>query len=176
MIASLARYILLALLIPYVLPVGHVSQIGPGADQHINDCGAAALVMLLDAYDGEAPAIDELYDQMAPAGDYPLSLFWAMEPALDAAGLPATAYQFTTAAKMGQLLDQRRPFIAWVWSNHYVVVVGMDSGRVWVQDPLLGDGPSVWTQAGFDAALGQRRVILAPDAGLPTPVVPEIVQ
>lgn len=173
---QLARYLLLALLLPYVLPVEHVSQRGPGADQHINDCGAAAIVMLLDAYAGDAPTVDEMYDQMAPGGDYALSMFRAMEPALDAAGLPSTAYQFTTDAKMSQLLDQRRPFIAWVYGNHYVLVVGMQGGRVWVQDPLLADGPSVWTQAGFDAALGRRRAILAPDGGLPTPVVPDMVQ
>jgi hypothetical protein len=135
-----------------LLPVPYCSQLGVGADQNGNDCGAAAGLMVLKAHDkGLIMNVDQFYKEANPTGvNEPLWVGQVRQV--------LTTHTITTEYKAAldesmifNCLRQRKPIIALIkyatlvdkgltqFTNfrgaHFVVIVGMDAGYVYVHDP-----------------------------------------
>jgi len=135
------------------LPVPYVSQVGPGADQHHNDCGAAAGAMLVEAYTGNAISPDEFYRKTGMSGDKYLSAYQIMT-VMKSLGVDSTWYKDLTQADLYGFLIRQRPVIALISyatlrmavktestfsGPHFAPVVGMDISSVYIHDPLWAD-------------------------------------
>jgi hypothetical protein len=136
-----------------LLAVPYVSQLGPGADVHRNDCGAACAAMLLRAYLGLALTPDEFYTKFAIPGDVYLTVL-QVRNAMGSLGL-LTDFRaglslqdvfntIATGKPLVTLLRYRtlsaaglteRPFEG----PHFAVAVGMDCKNIYLHDPLYTD-------------------------------------
>jgi hypothetical protein len=166
-----------------VLPVPYVSQLGTGAGQIINDSGAAAGVMLVQAYTGQTLTTTEFYRQTGQMGDEPLS-FAQISNMLTAKGIPVELRSSLKLADLSLILFSGRPVIALVKQPvlqvagltpekvdgpHYVVVLGMDVEQAYIHDPLRKDASGqaqgipwlIFYQA-WSQAQGYERAILVP--------------
>ena len=166
-----------------ILPVPYISQLGAGADQFINDSGAAAGAMLIQAYTDQTITPAEFYEQTGQIGDAPLS-FAQISSTLSAKGLPVELRSGLKLADLSLILFSGRPVIALVKQTvlntagltpekfdgpHYLVVAGMDVDQAFIHDPLRKDASGqaqgipwlifyqAWTQA-----QGYERAILVP--------------
>jgi hypothetical protein len=166
-----------------ILPVPYISQLGAGTDQFINDSGAAAGAMLVQAYTDQIITPAEFYGQTGQIGDAPLS-FAQMSSTLSAKGLPVELRSGLKLSDLSLILFSGRPVIALVKQTvlqaagltpekfdgpHYLVMVGMDVEQAFVHDPLRKDASGqaqgipwlifyqAWTQA-----QGYERAILVP--------------
>jgi len=163
-----------------ILPVPYISQLGVGDDQFINDSGAAAGAMLVQAYTYQTFTPAEFYRQAGQIGDAPLS-FAQISNTLSAKGLPFELRSSLKLADLSLILFSGRPVIALIRQTvlqvagltpekfdgpHYLVVVGMDVEQAFVHDPLRKDASGqaqgipwlifyqAWTQApGFERAI-----------------------
>jgi len=132
------------------LPLPYISQVGPGADNHRNDCGAAAGAMLVEAYTGQAITPDEFYRKTGLSGDRYLSAYQIMNVMKDL-GVNATWYKDLTLPDLYSFLIRKRPVIALIsyatlrtvvktessfTGPHFTPVVGMDVSNVYIHDPL----------------------------------------
>jgi len=167
----------------FILPVPYFSQLGAGADQFINDSGAAAGAMLIQAYTDQTITPAEFYEQTGQIGDAPLS-FAQISSTLSAKGLPVELRSGLKLADLSLILFSGRPVIALVKQTvlntagltpekfdgpHYLVVAGMDVDQAFIHDPLRKDASGqaqgipwlifyqAWTQA-----QGYERAILVP--------------
>jgi len=162
-----------------LLPVPYVSQLGEGADQVSNDTGAAAGVMLLQAYAAKGLTPNDFFKQSGQQADLPLSL-QQIAAVLTANGV---VVEQRSALKLGDLalvLTSGRPVILLVRyavlqqaglapetynGAHYLVAVGLDLKNIYVHDPFRydnsGQGQAIpwlvffqaWTHApGFERA------------------------
>ena len=166
-----------------ILPVPYISQMGAGADQFINDSGAAAGAMLIQAYTDQSITPVEFYEQTGQIGDAPLS-FEQISSTLSAKGIPVELRSGLKLADLSLILFSGRPVIALVKQTvlntagltpekfdgpHYLVVAGMDVDQAFIHDPLRKDASGqaqgipwlifyqAWTQA-----QGYERAILVP--------------
>lgn len=97
-----------------------------------NDCGPAALAMILDHF-GIGGSIDEL-GRLAGLGPGGTSML-GLKRAAERKGLRAEGWRLS----FRDLRKAPLPAIALVRGNHFVVVTAVDSdGRVYVSDPSLG--------------------------------------
>jgi len=139
-----------------ILPVVDRSQIGPGADEHHNDCGPASDAMLLRTYNlAMQVTVDELYNQLVPAGDVPISASALMRQ-MTSYGLKTTWYIETKTDQVYGYLRARRPVLALVHygtlvdagftqftsfrAGHFLVITGIDLDNYFVSDPYRSDG------------------------------------
>ena len=163
-----------------ILPVPYISQLGDGGEQFINDSGAAAGAMLVQAYTDQTITPAEFFKQTGQIGDAPLS-FAQISNTLSAKGLPVELRSGLKLADLSLILFSGRPVIALVKQTvlqaarltpekfdgpHYLVVAGMDVDQAFVHDPLRKDASGqaqgipwlvfyqAWTQAqGFERAI-----------------------
>jgi hypothetical protein len=176
-----------------VLNVPYVSQLGPGADRHSNDCGAACAAMLIGAYTGDTIPPDEVYDQTGAPGDIYLSASHLLS-VLRTYNVPAAWDQDLPLGELFELLAGKKPFIALIKYQalrdagltqsqfsgmHFAVVCGADVRSVYLHDPLWRDMGGqwlavpvelfmqAWDEAGSDpAAPNPTRGAVVPTAGL----------
>jgi hypothetical protein len=136
----------------FLLPVPYFSQLGEGANQNGNDCGAAAGLMVLKTHNRNLVMnVDQFYKEANPTG--------ANEPLwVGQIRQVLTAHAIVTEYKVGfdetmlfNCLRQRKPVIALFkygtlvdkgltqFTNfrgaHFAVIIGMDAGYVYVHDP-----------------------------------------
>ena len=138
------------------LPVVDRSQLGPGADAHHNDCGPASDAMLLRTYNlAMQITVDELYNQLVPAGDVPISASALMRQ-MQSYGLKTVWYIETKTDQVYGYLRGRRPVLALVHygalvdagytqfkgfrAGHFLVIRGIDLDNYYINDPYRSDG------------------------------------
>ncbi|MEZ0395570.1 MAG: C39 family peptidase [Anaerolineales bacterium] len=136
-----------------LLPVPYISQLGPGADAHRNDCGAASAAMLLAAYLGIRMTPDEFYTRFNFQGDAYLSQL-QIRNAMSSLGLLTDFRANLTYLDLFTFLASSKPVIALIrykvlaeaglterpfQGPHFAVVVGIDCKYVYVHDPLYTD-------------------------------------
>jgi N-acetylmuramoyl-L-alanine amidase len=136
-----------------LLPVPYVSQLGPGAEAHNNDCGAASAVMLLRAYLNIQMTPDEFYTKFSLSGD-PYLTVTQLRNAMSSIGL-LTDFRATLALQdLFAALAAGKPSIVLLrykvlfeaglteksfQGPHFAVVVGMDLKNIYLHDPLYTD-------------------------------------
>ncbi len=177
-----------------LIPVPYVSQLGPGADTHKNDCGAASAVMLLRAYTDTDMTPDQFYTDFSISGDPYLSVT-TMRNAMAKMGLLTN---FKAGLSMSDLFNTcatGKPLIVLIRYGtledagltekhfegpHFAVVVGMDTKYIYMHDPLYtnpSDGEAhpypldIFWKAWKDVALDSQfpnpeRSAIIPAAGL----------
>jgi predicted double-glycine peptidase len=134
-----------------LLSVPYISQLGPGADSRHNDCGAAAVAMVLAAYTGAFITPDEFYDKFNITGDP----FLTADHVRNALGSKGITTDFKSSLEFKDLFSYLLsdiPIIiptnysvlhdAGLTENtfagpHFSVVVGMDLKNIYVHDPLF---------------------------------------
>lgn len=149
----------------FKLPVPYVSQLGPGADTHRNDCGAACLMMLLKAYGLSNISVDDLYLKANIEFDEYLDDV-TLRRAAAKFNLYLTNQTITSHAQVIDLLTFDLPIIAlinygvlkihgYVTSDkrftgaHFVVIIGYKPDYYIIHDPLLR-----WsTETGTDVSI-----------------------
>jgi len=168
---------------PALWTVPYVSQSGTGADQFVNDSGAAAGAMLVRAYTGKSITPDDFFSQTGQHADYPLS-FTQISNAMSANGVPMEMRNNLRVSDLTLILISGRPAIVLVKQTvlqqagltpesydgpHYMVALGLDMQQVFIHDPLRKDNSGqaqgipwltfyqAWTQA-----QGYQRAALVP--------------
>lgn len=131
--------------------IPYVKQTGSGADQHRNDCGPACALMIARARGRwlDKP-LDDLYDQIVPAGDT-FTGFTQLKAALAQVGIAASVMENLTAGNLLDMLLCDRLMIALVaygplkphtyyagafTGAHFVVPVNISLTTVTFHDPL----------------------------------------
>lgn len=140
----------------YLLPVTYYSQLGAGADANHNDCGAAAGLMVLRAYNKTLEmTVDQFYIAANPAGQN-APLWVGQVRAVLSANAIATEYKVAFDESMlFNCLRQHKPVIALFKYGtlvdkgltqflnfkgaHFAVIIGMDAKYVYVHDPYSTD-------------------------------------
>ncbi len=133
-----------------LLPVPYISQLGQGADNHHNDCGAASAVMLLAAYLNLQITPDEFYTKFAIVGDPFLSVT-QLRNAMGSLGV-LTDFRATLLLQdlFAALAARKAPIVLLRYKvlhdaglteksfegPHFAVVVGMDVKNIYIHDPL----------------------------------------
>jgi hypothetical protein len=133
-----------------LLPVPYVSQLGIGADAHRNDCGAAAVIMLLRAYLGTVMMPDEFYARFNIPGDAYLSIP-QMRNAMGSLGLLTDMRASMALQDIFNTISTGKPLIVLFRYRilsaaglterafegpHFAVAVGMDCKYIYLHDPL----------------------------------------
>lgn len=133
-----------------LLPVPYVSQLGPDADSHANDCGAASAVMLLRAYQKSTLTPDDFYTYFAISGDPYLGIT-QMQNAMKAMGLLVEFRAGLSIQDLFNLMASGKPAIVLLrykvlyeagltektfQGPHFAVVVGVDPKYIYLHDPL----------------------------------------
>jgi predicted double-glycine peptidase len=145
----------------YVLPVPFVSQLGAGADDHGNDCGAACVLMLLRAYacaGSSVLTVNQVYDGMNKTDDIFLSAGDLLSY-MSARGLSTDWRSNMDISNIFADLVNGRPSISLIWykplvdagltekknftGSHFVVTVGIDGRDVYILDPYTTAGNPV---------------------------------
>src|SRR5258706_1629043 len=133
-----------------LLPVPYVSQLGPGAQAHSNDCGATSAVMLLRAYLNIVMTPDEFYTKFAIQWDPYLSVP-QIRDAMSSLGLLTDFRANLALQDLFTFMAASKPVIALLRYKvleeagltekkfegpHFAVVVGVDSKNIYIHDPL----------------------------------------
>lgn len=133
-----------------LLPVPYVSQLGPGAQGHSNDCGATCAVMLLQAYLNLVMTPDEFYTKFAIQWDPYLSVP-QIRDAMSSLGLLTDFRANLALQDLFTFVAASKPVIALLRYKvleeagltekkfegpHFAVVVGLDSKNIYIHDPL----------------------------------------
>ena len=136
-----------------LLSVPYVSQLGPGADMHSNDSGAASSIMLMKAYQKISLTPDEFYTHFGLQSDPYLSVV-QLRNAMGSVGLLTDFKAGLSIQDIFNALASSRPTIALIryktlvdagltentfQGPHFAVVVGMDFKYIYVHDPLYTD-------------------------------------
>lgn len=136
-----------------VLNVPFVSQLGVGADEHRNDCGAASACMLIGSYKAKTPTVDEFYNNTGMTYDGFLTAAQVIK-VLESYSVSAKWQAGLKLDDLFQMLRAKRPVICLVGygyiadaievestfrGSHFLVVVGMDAHNVYVHDPLFAE-------------------------------------
>lgn len=136
-----------------LLSVPYISQLGPGAESHPNDCGAAAAAMLLTAYTETIITPGAFYDKVNTSRSPYLNANQVRE-ALGSEGVAAEIKNNLAFKDLFGFLMSGIPCI--VITNykvlfdagltektfagpHFSVAVGMDPKYIYVHDPLFTD-------------------------------------
>ena len=184
-----------------ILPVPYVSQLQQGALGHNNDCGAAAVLMILRAYGLRKDyTVDQLYDSIQPSGDVYLSVSGMMSAMLSA-GLKSEWKAGISINNLFGILVEKKPAIALIHYGrlvdagltqrtsfrgaHFLVVNGMDITSVYLKDSYRDDGKEsvevpinifqeVWTQCNLDGNPNSGAIVPSlPISNLP--VTPPVI-
>jgi len=133
-----------------LLPVPYISQIGTGAEQHKNDCGAACAVMFLRAYTNTPMTPDQFYALFNIPGDPYLSVP-TIRNAMGKSGVLTSFKAGLTMADLFNTFATGKPVIVLIRYKtfedagltekhyegpHFAVGVGMDSKHIYLHDPL----------------------------------------
>lgn len=136
-----------------LLPVPYVSQLGPGAEAHSNDCGAASSVMLLRAYLNLQMTVNEFYTRFSLSGDPYLSVT-QLRNAMSSVGLLTDFRSTLSVQDLFVTLAAGKPAIVLLRYKvfqdagltektfegpHFAVAVGMDLKNIYLHDPLYTD-------------------------------------
>jgi len=183
-----------------ILPVPYVSQLQQGALSHNNDCGAAAALMILRAYNLKKDyTVDQLYDSIQPSGDVYLSA-GGISSAMLSAGLKSEWKSGITINGLFGILVERKPIIALIHygrlvdagltqktsfrGGHFLVANGIDITSVYLKDSYRDDGKEstevpinifleAWMQCSLDGNPNAGAIIPAIPISNP-PVIPPI--
>jgi hypothetical protein len=130
----------------------YFSQEGAGASDNNNDCGAAAGLMILKTYKPETEmTVNDFYKEANPGRHDEALWVRQIRDVLSVHGIPTDyKYTFDDTMLLG-CLRASKPVIALIkyarlvdaglteFTNfrgaHYVVIIGMDSGNIYVNDP-----------------------------------------
>ncbi len=136
-----------------LLPVPYISQLGPGAELHNNDCGAASAVMLMRAYQKSSLTPNGFYGQFNISGDPFLSVN-QIKNAMNTMGLLTEFRAGLSIPDLFNLIASGKPSIVLIryktlyeagltektfQGPHFAVVVGLDPKYVYLHDPLYTD-------------------------------------
>jgi peptidase C39-like protein len=136
-----------------LLPVPYVSQLGAGAEQHNNDCGAASAVMLMRAYQKSSLTPNGFYGQFNISGDPYLSVI-QIQNALNTMGVLNEFRAGLTIPDLFNLIASGKPSIVLIryktlfeagltektfQGPHFAVLVGLDPRYIYLHDPLYTD-------------------------------------
>jgi len=133
------------------LPVPGNSQILPGALQHGNDCGATSALDVTQGYNlDKDKTVDQVYNEIYPAGDAPLSAT-SLVNYLVKKGIPSEWKPEFRLKDLYESLVNKMPAILLIHyaplvdagltertgfkGAHFVVAVGMDIRFVYINDP-----------------------------------------
>ena len=133
------------------LPVPGNSQIVPGALEHNNDCGAASDLDITQGYMlDKNKTVDEVYNNIYPAGDAPLSAT-ALLKYLASKGIPSEWRPECQLKDLYESLVNKMPAILLIHyaplvdagltekkgfrGAHFIVVVGLDIKNMYINDP-----------------------------------------
>jgi len=161
-----------------LLSVPYIPQIGPEADAHNNDCGAASVLMLFKAYHQIEMTVDEFYSSFNISKDVYLSVS-QLRNALSSRGISTEYKANLTVQDVFTKLAQGIPMIVLFrykvladagltfskfQGPHFAVVIGMDIKNIYINDPLYkepGAGNAkaypmdlfwkAWTEVGQDS-------------------------
>lgn len=177
-----------------LLSVPYISQIGPTADAHNNDCGAASALMLLRAYHQIDMTVDQFYTTFGISKDVYLSVA-QLRNALSSRGI-TTEYKanLTTQdifAKLAagipvivlfryKILADAGLTFSKFQGPHFAVVVGLDIKNIYIHDPLYKEANAgnakaypldlfwkAWTEVGQDSKNpNPTRAAIYPTAGI----------
>jgi GH25 family lysozyme M1 (1,4-beta-N-acetylmuramidase) len=170
------------------LNIPYIPQIGPGADQHQNDCGAACGAMIVSGYKDAMITPDEFYYKTGVTSDQFLS-FGAVKYVLANYGITAEYQAGLTPGALYEILASKRPVICLILYSelvkaglttskfqgfHFVVAVGITIDGIIIHDPLH-DGQqwrfmiipfevffSAWKAAGDDPTKNPANAALYP--------------
>jgi hypothetical protein len=133
-----------------LLPVPYVSQLGAGAEEHANDCGAACAVMLLRGYQKTVLTPDEFYTRFSLQGDPFLSVT-QIRTAIGSLGLLTDFKATLSIQDIFSALASAKPLIVLLrykvlyeaglteksfLGPHFAVAVGIDCKYIYIHDPL----------------------------------------
>lgn len=140
------------------LPITRYPQIGGGADRHNNDCLAASVKMVLDAYNLATLTVNDIYDSMQPVGDVALSVGQG-QTYLAKMGVKNEWVGDFTYEKVFGYLSEQRPIIALIHyaplvdngytervgfrGAHFLVLSGIDIENIAIQDPYRVNGDNI---------------------------------
>ena len=141
----------------FLLPVPYFPQVGVDADEHCNDCGAASGLMVLRAYKGDVQmTVNQFYKEANPLTQNDPLWVYQIRNVLSAHGVPTEYKAPFDDALLFKMVREQKPVIALInygrlvdggltqftnfKGSHFVVVVGMDAGYIYVHDPYHSDG------------------------------------
>jgi hypothetical protein len=171
-----------------VLNVPYASQLGTGASQHANDCGAACGVMVLEAYMGEKMTVDQFFNETGVTFDAYLNADQIIN-VLSKHHLGARWFNSDMKTLMDNLRAGRPTICLLNYStlrryiktetqydgNQFVVAVAYDTKNIYVHDPLwVGQGgkeievpydgfENAWKDAGIDPSVAPAYGCIVPN-------------
>jgi ATP-binding cassette subfamily C protein len=117
------------------------------------ECGVAALAIMLSYYKTNVP-IEKLREMCGTSRDGCKAT--TLINAATELGYDADAYR----VEVNELLSMRQPVIAFWNFNHYVIINGFGTNKVFINDPA--SGPSTISMNEFDAAFTGIIIVLSP--------------
>jgi hypothetical protein len=183
-----------------LLQAPYFSQLGPGADANMDDCGAAAGLMVLKAYKPElVMTVDDFYSEANPNRKNEPLWVSQIRAVLTAHGIATDYKNPFDDALLFKCMREHKPVIALInygrlvennltqfsnfKSSHYAVVVGVDPGYIYVNDPYYtgtkGEASAypidIFWKAWTDATLegNPDRSGIFPLIGIGDPVLPD---
>ncbi len=130
-----------------ILNVPYVGQVGSGANEHYNDCGAACVGMIIKFAGLEFTSVDAIYNEINPVNDSYLSV-GGLIGVLLSRGIDCDWDAGVSTDKLVALV-QKAPCIALIKygdleairpnkfdGSHFVVVIGGDDENIYIHDPL----------------------------------------
>jgi hypothetical protein len=128
--------------------IPYVGQVGTGAQEHGNDCGAACAAMVIKYATGSTPTVDQLYNEINPKNDTYLSVGGLMS-VLEKRDIDVDWDAGVSTNKLKEYIDTGYPCIALIkygalagirpnkfTGSHFVVVTAVDDYYVTIHDPL----------------------------------------
>jgi len=138
---------------PACLHVTCYNQVGQGADEHNNDCGAAGVKSVGEFAGATMPNIDTIYNEVMPSGDVYLSVGNLLS-SLARRGVKCDWDARYTLKDLWEVLANGSPAIALIrygalsairpnrfTGSHFVTVIGADITYIYIHDPLNNVSP-----------------------------------
>ncbi len=130
------------------LAVPYYGQVGKGADEHNNDCGAASVKAVGEYAGVSMPSIDVVYNEVLPSGDSYLSV-GNLLTSLAKHGVKCEWDANYTMKDLWEVLSNGSPTIALIrygalssirpnrfTGSHFITVIGADITYIYIHDPL----------------------------------------
>lgn len=128
--------------------IPYVGQVGTGANEHGNDCGAACAAMIISAAGMDFVSVDAIYNEINPKNDTYLSVGGVMS-VLSRRGIDVDWDANIPTSRLKSYTDSGRPCIALIrygalsgirpnkfTGSHFVVILAVDDYFVTIHDPL----------------------------------------